>query len=83
MNFVHLCEKLYVKLLSYAFYLPYADENDEELKNTLKINLLSAMHTALLLLPESFSEEQLYLTLTGLSYMGMHEYVFSVASPHL
>ncbi|KAK4292612.1 hypothetical protein Pmani_034633 [Petrolisthes manimaculis] len=48
----------------------HQDAHDEELRNALKINLFSAIHTALLLLPESFSEEQLYLTLTGLSYMG-------------
>ncbi|XP_047474281.1 phosphatidate cytidylyltransferase, mitochondrial-like isoform X2 [Penaeus chinensis] len=43
---------------------------DEELRNALKINLYAALHTALLMLPDSFSEEQLYLILAGLSYSG-------------
>ena len=34
------------------------------------MNLQSALHTALILLPESFSEEQLYMALAGLSYTG-------------
>ena len=34
------------------------------------MNLTSALHTALLLLPDRFSEQRLYMTLTGLSYAG-------------
>ena len=33
-------------------------------------NLVSAVSTALLLLPATFTQEQLYLTIAGLSYTG-------------
>ena len=36
----------------------------------LDTNLHSALTTALLLLPESFTQEQLFLTIAGLSYTG-------------
>ncbi|XP_042240552.1 phosphatidate cytidylyltransferase, mitochondrial-like isoform X1 [Homarus americanus] len=48
----------------------HKDSADDELRSALKINLYSALHTALLLLPESFSEDQLYLALAGVSYTG-------------
>lgn len=34
-------------------------------------NLLGAMRTALLMLPAEFTEEELFLKITGLSYMGL------------
>ncbi|KAK6183016.1 hypothetical protein SNE40_010571 [Patella caerulea] len=44
--------------------------NNQDLKNAMHINLVSAVHCALLLLPETFTEEELYQTITGLSYSG-------------
>lgn len=35
-----------------------------------QVNLISAVRTALLLLPSDFTEEQLYSTIAGISYMG-------------
>jgi mitochondrial translocator assembly and maintenance protein 41 len=35
-----------------------------------QVNLISAVRTALLLLPPDFTEEQLYSTIAGISYMG-------------
>lgn len=54
---------------NFSYYL-FAASEDEELHSALKINLYAALHTALLLLPESFSEEELYLALAGISYTG-------------
>ncbi|XP_071550753.1 phosphatidate cytidylyltransferase, mitochondrial isoform X2 [Panulirus ornatus] len=64
-------DTLYVagRLHKPVFMLHQASE-DEELHSALKINLYAALHTALLLLPESFSEDQLYMALAGISYTG-------------
>ena len=43
---------------------------DPEMSAALRLNLQSALHTALILLPETFTEEQFYMTLAGLSYTG-------------
>ena len=45
-------------------------EEDMELKEALRTNLNYAIHAALLLLPEKFREEELFLTVAGLSYTG-------------
>jgi len=41
-----------------------------EVKQAIEMNLEHALNTALLLLPENFTQEELYMTITGLSYTG-------------
>lgn len=43
---------------------------NDELEKSVKINYQSAIHSSLLMLPEVFTEEQLYFTIAGLSYSG-------------
>lgn len=45
-------------------------DNSPELLNGLKANLISALITSMLILPDSFSEMQLFHTIAGLSYAG-------------
>ena len=45
-------------------------KDDPDLQLALRMNLASSIHTALLLLPDRFSEEKFYNTIAGLSYAG-------------
>ena len=44
--------------------------DDPRIRLANQINLISAIRTALLLLPETFTESELYRTITGISYLG-------------
>ena len=44
--------------------------DDPRVRLANQVNLISAVRTALLLLPPKFSEQQLYSTIAGISYMG-------------
>lgn len=46
------------------------NDNDKNLLNALNVNLKNAIHTSLLLLPEKFSIEELFIKITCLSYSG-------------
>lgn len=48
----------------------------KNLETVMKINYQSAIHTCLLQLPEEFTEEELFLTLVGLSYNGDFRMIF-------
>lgn len=47
-----------------------------------QVNLISAMRTALLLLPPSFTEEELYGTIASISYMGDPRMAFPTEDPN-
>ena len=45
-------------------------KDDPELHLSLRMNLTSALHTSLLLLPDKFHEAQLFMAIANLSYTG-------------
>lgn len=48
----------------------HRNAENAELNNALKMNIQSALHVALLLQSEKFTEEDLFMTIAGLSYSG-------------
>jgi len=52
------------------------EPKNSKIQNALEINLQSAIHSALLLLPNDFSEFDFYCTITSLSYNGDFRMIF-------
>ncbi|KAH8681061.1 mitochondrial matrix Mmp37 [Xylariales sp. PMI_506] len=55
--------------------------DDPQVRMANQINLLSALRTALLLLPPKFTEMELYATIAGMSYLGDPRMAFPTENP--
>ncbi|KAI0010956.1 mitochondrial matrix Mmp37 [Xylariaceae sp. FL0662B] len=56
--------------------------DDPRVRLANQINLLSALRTALLLLPPTFTEQELYATIAGISYVGDPRMAFPTENPN-
>ncbi|KAK8042447.1 hypothetical protein PG994_012930 [Apiospora phragmitis] len=55
--------------------------DDPQVRMANQTNLLGAVRTALLMLPEKFTEHELYATIAGISYMGDPRMAFPTENP--
>ncbi|KAI8628240.1 mitochondrial matrix Mmp37 [Xylariaceae sp. FL1651] len=55
--------------------------DDPRVRLANQINLLSALRTALLMLPPTFTEQELYATVAGISYLGDPRMAFPTEDP--
>ena len=55
--------------------------DDPQVRMANQINLLGAVRTALLMLPEKFTEHELYATIAGISYLGDPRMAFPTENP--
>ncbi|XP_027201157.2 phosphatidate cytidylyltransferase, mitochondrial [Dermatophagoides pteronyssinus] len=70
---LYLSGRLHKPILTLHENIKPNDEQDfsvRNLNNAIELNRQSALHAALLLLPEKFTEKQLYMTIANLSYSG-------------
>ncbi|XP_075591544.1 phosphatidate cytidylyltransferase, mitochondrial [Dermatophagoides farinae] len=70
---LYLSGRLHKPILVLHENIKSNDEQDfsvRNLYNAIELNRHSALHAALLLLPEKFTEKQLYMTIANLSYSG-------------
>lgn len=56
--------------------------DDPSIRLAQQVNLISALRTALLMLPETFTERDLYTRIAGLSYLGDPRMSFNAENPH-
>jgi len=63
-------EWLYVSGRLHKPIMPLIEPKSNSIRTAIQLNLQNAIHTTLLLMPETFQEDALYQTIAGLSYSG-------------
>ena len=66
-------EWLYVSGRLHKPIMPLIEPKSNSIRTAIQLNLQNAIHTTLLLMPETFQEDALYQTIAGLSYSGLSD----------